>query len=517
MGSSMSLEKPAALDRVFARAETATAHKRPTTDDDVSLATPPTKRRRLSAEEDTAVIKDILTIGGISTARKRGAPDDNDEIEDRPPKCARTESQEELCEDYDTEEKEKRCRITELPQELQLSIMKLLEPEDLFLLQRTCRTFFHMSFDRAFSQYFEEKIFQFSYPTWRTSFWKPVLDQDKVAPLIQADRFCQTCRQARSTGLVNKKRKRLLEKVIYCSGCRKRHPELLFSSIQRAAPWWKRRCIGREGHIQLCVHQTLSWEKIEELRGLGGKSHTIKCNYCENQNIFQLRHPALRSRVIYNNEGTVLPVTSWQTPEYIHISTEFPVFRYEADREIDLEGLKSIWRHHSKHLWLKRITCPHIDLESDQLLAPFGAAGCACLGATPGHRERHEDRPYCCACQGEAEPGRVDKLMPRFNTSHLYCCNCCKASYSWHREDDWVCLTVDRSISLGNGPASERWLAQIVPESYSITDDMSTRHVTWCVDESCATRERWTAVGRLLRDMASKERVMELMGRYQGN
>ncbi|KAK4215432.1 hypothetical protein QBC37DRAFT_398701 [Rhypophila decipiens] len=51
--------------------------------------------------------------------------------------------------------------------------------------------------------------------------------------------------------------------LLYCSGCKCRHPARAFSQAERRKPD-RRICIGREGYVRLCEHKTLTWAQVEE-------------------------------------------------------------------------------------------------------------------------------------------------------------------------------------------------------------------------------------------------------------
>jgi hypothetical protein len=78
-------------------------------------------------------------------------------------------------------------------------------------------------------------------------------------------KLCHDCRAA-TEGLAGFQRiQSLVNKSLYCTGCKTYHPLMYFSAAQRQ-PWTDatRVCIGREGYVRVCEHLVIGWEALAE-------------------------------------------------------------------------------------------------------------------------------------------------------------------------------------------------------------------------------------------------------------
>lgn len=78
--------------------------------------------------------------------------------------------------------------------------------------------------------------------------------------------LCSDCRAQRQRSDWPARLERVTSRRLFCGGgCRAWHPTSCFSPAQRAASPSVRVCIGREGHVRLCRHVTLSWTTVAAL------------------------------------------------------------------------------------------------------------------------------------------------------------------------------------------------------------------------------------------------------------
>jgi hypothetical protein len=183
--------------------------------------------------------------------------------------------------------------VCQLPEELLLDIMKLLELEDPAsnqCLRRTCRLFLRLYSSMEFSEGHAigstETIFSKPWSETNSqrcslSQWASLRDQD-------VDGYCKDCQRGRQIGTWSNKlawllsgnpdftrlRLNLKTEYYHCSRCHIMHPKCLFSHDQRLfsinhgakfKPNKRRICIGHQGYIRLCQHVSIQWKDIAEM------------------------------------------------------------------------------------------------------------------------------------------------------------------------------------------------------------------------------------------------------------
>ncbi|KAK4226593.1 hypothetical protein QBC38DRAFT_480163 [Podospora fimiseda] len=86
---------------------------------------------------------------------------------------------------------------------------------------------------------------------------KKLLDRDT------ATMSCPDCCASQATGCKEQILSKFTSKTAWCSGCRKDHPLVLFSYVQRKLPLNSNRiCIGREGAMSLASQTAISWNQL---------------------------------------------------------------------------------------------------------------------------------------------------------------------------------------------------------------------------------------------------------------
>ncbi|OAA78865.1 Cyclin-like F-box [Akanthomyces lecanii RCEF 1005] len=128
--------------------------------------------------------------------------------------------------------------------------------EDILRLRHTSRTFM-----RIFS---EKHDFQ---PLWLAGDDDEDLSHVWTAPNCtypeQTPKLCSSCFE------INRDRDPEVpdsdDHQLWCRACKDFHSELHFSHLQRGELERERTCIGREGHVRLCSHYSLSWGQVRGL------------------------------------------------------------------------------------------------------------------------------------------------------------------------------------------------------------------------------------------------------------
>jgi hypothetical protein len=160
-------------------------------------------------------------------------------------------------------------RLCRLPEELLLDIMKRLDMTTIQCLRRTSRLFLRLYsspvFCNSYLEHDDQRLQLEHHDHWheprrkRGDTWpgelQVLLDKDMAG-------YCEGCQKRRRLQSWMSKKTALTGKYLHCSGCNIDHPVCLFSKSQRSARPKSRICIGREGHLRMCEHQTITWDKI---------------------------------------------------------------------------------------------------------------------------------------------------------------------------------------------------------------------------------------------------------------
>lgn len=187
------------------------------------------------------------------------------------------------------------CR---LPEELLLDIMERLDLLSIQCLRRVSRLFLRLYSSPIFHSSHEMiKSYLATHDHWD----KPKYQLRDVwckhlAVLLKRDLtdYCQDCQQTRTHPRWTATYVALTKVYLHCSGCQIDHPACLFSKTQRSTPPKARVCIGREGFIQLCQHQIITWEKVIQtclqLINLNTGLVTVLLNACQHVSHFPAHH-----------------------------------------------------------------------------------------------------------------------------------------------------------------------------------------------------------------------------------
>ncbi|KAB5559718.1 hypothetical protein GE09DRAFT_1220382 [Coniochaeta sp. 2T2.1] len=152
--------------------------------------------------------------------------------------------------------------IYQLPTEMILMIASHLPDENKYVLQQVSRRFSGVYDGPGFSK----MPYALSFPT--AADISHAATRVELQKLIRQDMFCQGCLtsiDADEPGTVYAAAKKRLEEPMYCAGCARDHPTMLFSISQRGKGSNERVCIGREGCLRICAHKVLYWSDVEKM------------------------------------------------------------------------------------------------------------------------------------------------------------------------------------------------------------------------------------------------------------
>lgn len=421
------------------------------------------------------------------------------------------------------------CR---LPDELLLDIMELVDPAGLQCLRRVSRIFLRLFGSSKFksAHFIIPRSHYFRTPPWTehhagTHTGCPGMKE--LSALLRKDRFCSRCLQVRQFGRKHKQFRALVDKQLYCSGCKKKHPAALFSASQRRMNWrwWKsstRVCIAHEGYIRACQHIVIRWSDIESWVAQNGfvdtEEHTILIPWtpiCQERcHSFQYG----RSCRWLTHDGINLNV--WKRPG-CHISvgiiwTAHVATLPEALAAPTAETMRQILR--STYQDAGQFQVPYLSANDSLLMAAVDPNKCSCLQYTGYDKLDWQLSPAMDA----EDSCRTDPAWNLFSQTGIRrWCPCHRISFASPITKDgcsaWsqlsffgtisqcVCTAIEidhhRTFEFGfdqeapHGP-SAGWYRVLDPESYGLNMDHGSRHVLWCADESCGNYYRLSYTDR---------------------
>jgi len=154
------------------------------------------------------------------------------------------------------------CHLCRLPDSILLQIMRLSDPVSLECLRRCSRIFLRLFSTACASSADFSRLWLWRFP-WPIS--KLTLEpgqQRQFISLMERDWYCQGCLSARRRPDWQERLRIMTKTYLHCSGCQIDHPAGLFSAEQRSKPPSSRTCIGHEGRLRLCEHETISWSEV---------------------------------------------------------------------------------------------------------------------------------------------------------------------------------------------------------------------------------------------------------------
>lgn len=371
--------------------------------------------------------------------------------------------------------------LHKLPEEVLLRIRDLMDGPSREVVRRTCSLFLRLVSDIEILRYPNLEglprpyILSGFYPVW------PLHGTDKerreqrksVAALLDRDtQLCDPCRAYKESGRLDKTLKQFRQPM-WCSGCDDDHPTLFFSFAQRSVPCEDRICIGREGQIPLCAHESLTWADWEKM----------KEQYCE-----VTLYTPWRARRDLPTKGCSDSPSIVVVGDKIVITWESPAIDLDPGVPVTRKQLQDYLV--SQMDTLNHVICPHVALDDGQLLLPFEQNRCACFddpvaaGHVPARMHRHKSWwQECCRCRSNNEHLANGRFLSS-GVSHVYQCAECSSTYTWTSDG-----RLEFQIYLKpKKPTSGSWLRLLDP----VTDDEDLRHVVWCDDTHCETWSRWS-------------------------
>ncbi|KAI0123804.1 hypothetical protein BJ170DRAFT_96029 [Xylariales sp. AK1849] len=163
-----------------------------------------------------------------------------------------------------------RNSLCRLPDELGLQIIMSLNVVDIQLLKRTCR---HLM--RLCGDYTLDSKYATSDSTGLKDYRRLMtIENMQLSEILRRDKVCSGCKGLRADPKRYHDAWHKAERMIWCSGCRCWHPAFLYSWSERDKPFNTRVCIGRQGRIRLCEHETFSWADMQQTKdGLKCRVH----------------------------------------------------------------------------------------------------------------------------------------------------------------------------------------------------------------------------------------------------
>ncbi|KAK3363892.1 hypothetical protein B0T25DRAFT_528670 [Lasiosphaeria hispida] len=167
--------------------------------------------------------------------------------------------------------------LLDLPEELLLTIMKLLDPSSIQCLRRTNRIFLRLFSSSANFQelhhyvYLSKRSDSQAYPRpflWRRANQKFEREaySEGVRDLLRSEESRKQCLTCQNTSLQNPQlATNLTKNKGFCSACGVEHPAAFFRASERDnGRLMKDTCIGQTGHVRLCEHKVITRGEIEQ-------------------------------------------------------------------------------------------------------------------------------------------------------------------------------------------------------------------------------------------------------------
>ncbi len=361
---------------------------------------------------------------------------------------------------------------------------------------------------------------------WPTSQQKLQAEEKQdFLSLIARDQYCHDCLAARQSPDWQDRLRALTRSYLHCSGCQADHPACLFSAKQRRAPPSTRVCIGHEGWLRACEHQTANWEVVlgwasdegvssskctmkEHVEGCKGprpsEPDKLKGCYPWRPNLWGYRPTGLK-RVFFVME------VAWSAHVQLPRGQDGRFTREELSRK--LEKLQE---------GAARFASLQLEPGPPAGSRLFDPTRCDCLEyhgreQTAWHRPLLEWRKYT-TCRADPTTGFGQARIPEDELNSLShrlgsipqcyveingsgacpddmsctyspisrveirqcsgCQRCARISFF-----TWVHLDLDEDGTLRR--MNSQWYQVLEPESYKLTDDKDGFAVYWCMAKAC--------------------------------
>lgn len=245
-----------------------------------------------------------------------------------------------------------------------------------------------------------------------------------------------------------------------------------------------------------------------------------------------------------------LPFNDGNARYTIYINWTSPVFDLDPNVPIRKESIRDHLASQEKESYLfEHALCPHITTNDGQLLLPFEPNQCVCfenyfeerITETDSNGPQHQphchsctDKSFgrCCRCLAVTSPfnERINRqghfmcpesfyyhgsdisvfnekkngcnFLQPFSASHFVrCSQCYYSNYAWvrgGRNGRRVYMDLSRMFQLPDSPTTMAWLKNLDPESWGVSQDHALRHVLWCAEPGCSTRDGYSQLLKAL-------------------
>lgn len=309
--------------------------------------------------------------------------------------------------------------LTRLPEEILLEILGHLEVDDdpvsLYCLRRTCRTFRRLTHEPRFRKVMLPRSFKKGGHRSENYLELTTIEANTLKQLLQKDGMCENC-AVYCDGPVKGIRRKISHywhsewgprRVFknncqflkrrgpsgHCPRCRLYHDMTLFSKKQENHVE-TRKCLGREGAVQLCEHMHISWSQIEahvnsrqprspQAWAACLSSFKIECHHhSHNIRCTPLEAPAwprARLKLAENDPRRVVLHLEWAP------HSGFQYFSLE-DGKVPVTELRELFRRY--RLGAGRIFLHGHPSKSLPEMAAFTAAYCDCVHYETGQQDQ---------------------------------------------------------------------------------------------------------------------------------
>ncbi|KAK0674491.1 hypothetical protein QBC41DRAFT_212530 [Cercophora samala] len=307
-----------------------------------------------------------------------------------------------------------------LPDNVILSIMKLLDAVSLECLRRTGRLFLQL-FEKCDFLPAGYKVMDF--PWARSSQSLTPQQRITLASLLRRDSYCTDCHAAKLATNWGQRVHDLTQVYLHCSGCQLDHPVCLFLPSERSKGRDSRLCIGHTGYIRLCSHAVFRWSDVQRVPSRATFSwQRLKGTEVNDETVVMCRHKDHMQPCQQQPRGWSFPILfsrkSWQ-------EATFPLHPRVSIRKTQ------VWWNNDMSETQKKLTLyiswmAHVDLgHNDQSLTP---------DMLDEHLSNLREQQAGFTCP-EAEPGRlIEKML--FDPNR---CDCLRYTQldrlggTWHR------------------------------------------------------------------------------------
>lgn len=383
--------------------------------------------------------------------------------------------------------------ISRLPDEILVGIISYLDPSSTYLLAQSSTLFRRLFGDRRFCRHHATTQRGSSCTTFAIRSLT-VSEQAHTARILQRDMFCNVCLETRN-GSDWDARLANLQELLYCHGCKREHPRLLFfpEDIEdhHERGFDKLFCVGLLGRVTLCSHSTYrtttTWRTIESL---SKGTDNIVCTHPSH------RPPRRKGRLDGVSASPRLSLWKiFKTGCDFAFGWDVPLLYIDQYNSPSLEAIHEALVELLKGNLNNQRVCKHVSRGG--YLRSFVRSGvCLCFSQPGGYLHPFsKDSRNDCFCDRE-----------RYLT-----CKDCGASFAWYLDSGRVIL-MHRYVWEIERPTSSAWLAILDEDSYRnrlFVED--TRHVLWCDAPQCAVGQgrRWESLVKI--NMKEKE-PMRLRG-----